>query len=167
MTNATPPQFTAQVITVSTRCAAGETEDRSGPLAVSQMIDLGLTTNRALVIPDNRLKIAQSILRYCDCEPVSLLIFTGGTGPTPDDLTPDAIVPLLDRRYLGIEEAIQTDGRNSNPKAPLSRIVAGARGRTVVIAVPGSPGGVKDALTTMRPFLQHLLTLTRGSQDPH
>ncbi len=163
----TPREFTAQVITVSTRCAAGETEDRSGPLASSQLVDLGLSTNPVVVIPDNRSKIAQSILRYCDFAPVSLLILTGGTGPTPDDLTPEAIVPLLDRRYLGIEEAIRADGRNSNPRAPLSRIVVGGRGRTVVMALPGSPGGASDALTTMKPFLQHLLTLTRGSQDPH
>lgn len=167
MTDPAAMQHSAQVITVSTRCAAEAAEDRSGPLAADALSEQGLITRPVIVIPDDPLKIAQTVLRFCDFEPVSLVVFTGGTGPTPDDLTPTAVQPLMERRYEGIEDAIRADGRSSNPKAPLSRILVGARGRTVIVVLPGSTGGVQDALTTLRPLLPHLLALTHGTPDPH
>ena len=159
--------LTAQVITVSDRCAAGQQEDRSGPLAAFQLTAMGLVVYPVIVLPDDRLRIAQTVLRFCDFEPLSLLLFTGGTGPAPSDLTPTAIIPLLDRRYESIESAIHADGRHSTAKSPLSRVVVGARDKTVIVAVPGSPGGVQDTLTTLQPLLPHLLALAQGRHDPH
>ncbi len=167
MMQSNDPPFTAQVVTVSTRCAQGEQDDQSGPLASAQLAGMGMQISPVIVIPDDRLKIAQTVLRFSDLEPVSLLLFTGGTGPTPDDLTPEAILPLLDRRYEGIEAAIHADGRRITPKAPLSRIAVGARGQSVIVFLPGSPSGVKDALTVLQPLLLHLLSLTQGRHDPH
>ena len=160
-----PP--TAHIITVSTRCASGQQDDRSGPDAGRLLESLGLKITGTGVIPDDSLKITQAVLAHCDHKPVSLLVFSGGTGPTPDDLTPTAIEGLLDRRYEGIETAIHDAGRSSTPRAPLSRILTGARGDTIVIALPGSPGGVRDAITVLEPFLMHLLRLSRGETDPH
>lgn len=160
-------QFTAHVVTVSTGCANGQAEDRSGKIAVEKLAGMGMVVNGSTIVPDDRLKVAQQILAHCDLTPVALLFLTGGTGPTPDDVTPTAIAGLLDRRYEGIEAAIHEKGRASTPHAPLSRVIAGARRQTIVISVPGSPGGVRDALALLEPILPHLLTLTQGKHHPH
>lgn len=163
----TDPDHTAQVITVSTGCAAGEQEDRSGPLAAAGLQSMGLKVRDVVCCSDDRLRIAQFILRFCDHQPVSLLFLTGGTGPTPDDVTPAAIIGLLDRRFDGIEAAIHAAGRQSFAKAPLSRVIAGSRGQTAVISVAGSPGAVKDTLAALEPILDHWLALLQGTRDPH
>ncbi|MEW5874870.1 MAG: MogA/MoaB family molybdenum cofactor biosynthesis protein [Candidatus Zixiibacteriota bacterium] len=155
------------MITVSTGCAAGEREDRSGKLAVEGLTDLGLQVTGHEIMADDRLRIAQSVIRACDFDPVALLFLTGGTGPTPDDVTPEAILGLLQRRFEGIEAAIHEAGRRQVTTAPLSRAVVGQRGCTIVIAVPGSPGAVNDAIATLTPLLPHLLSLVHGDQKGH
>ena len=157
----------ACVITVSTGIAAGKRADSSGQILRDGLTRFGLTVFDGGVIPDDRLTIQQAVLRHCDFEAVSLLVFTGGTGPTPDDFTPQAILPLLDRRYEGIENALHDDGRRSTQRAPMSRLIVGTRGQTAIIALPGSPGGCKDALATLAPLMTHLLSLSAGALDPH
>jgi len=159
--------FTAWVVTVSTGCANGKTEDRSGKLATELLSEMNLTVAGSGIIPDDRLRIAQQVIEHCDFNPVSLLFFTGGTGPTPDDLTPSAILGLLDRRFEGVEAAIHEKGRASAPHAPLSRAIVGARHQTIIISAPGSPGGVRDTLAVLEPILAHLLSLTNGEFHPH
>jgi cyclic pyranopterin phosphate synthase len=95
------------------------------------------------------------------------LAFTGGTGATADDVTPESLLPLLDRRFEGFELALHAEGRVATPRAPLSRLVVGARNRTLVLALPGSPGAVTDALRVLEPMLVHLLKLMAGHPDPH
>lgn len=163
----TTPQHTAVLITVSTGIASGKRADASGPVLRDGLTQLGLNTSDGGVIPDDRLTIQQRVIRHCDFENVSLLVFTGGTGPTPDDFTPQAILPLLDRRYQGIENAIIDDGRKSTPRAPMSRLIVGTRGQSAIIALPGSPGACKDALATLAPIMSHLLSLSVGKLDPH
>ena len=165
--NQSGTEFTAHVVTVSTGCANGRSEDRSGPIAVETLTAMNVGVTGPTVIPDDRLRIAQQVIEHCDFNPVSLLFLTGGTGPTPDDVTPIAIAGLLDRRFEGIEAAIHAKGRASTPHAPLSRVIAGARNRTIVISAPGSPGGVRDVLAVLQPILHHLLSLTQGTFHPH
>ena len=161
------PTHTAVVITVSTGIAAGKREDTSGQILREGLSRLGLNATHGGVIPDDRLKIQQAILRHCDFENTSLLVFTGGTGPTPDDVTTQAIIPLLDRRYNGIENALLEDGRKTTARAPMSRSIVGTRGQSAIIALPGSPGACKDALATLVPLMTHLLSLSAGALDPH
>lgn len=159
--------FTATVITVSTGIAAGKRVDASGPILREGLAGLGLVVSDGGVIPDDRLTIQQAVIRHCDFENVSLLVFTGGTGPTPDDVTPQAILPLLERRYEGIEFALVADGRISTPRAPMSRLLVGTRGSSAIIALPGSTNACKDAIETLRPLMRHLLSLSIGALDPH
>jgi cyclic pyranopterin phosphate synthase len=157
----------AVVITISTGIAARQREDSSGQILREGLTPMGFDVSDGGTIPDHVLTIQQAVLRHADFEDAPLVIFTGGTGPTPDDVTAQAILPLLDRRYEGIENAIHDDGRRSTPRAPMSRLLVGARRKTVIIALPGSPGACKDALITLSGFLSHLLSLSRGEFDPH
>lgn len=161
------PAFTAAIITVSTAGAKGEREDRSGKLLSEGLKGMGIEVRYGEIIPDDLLTIQRQTLRFCDHEPVSLLVFTGGTGPTHDDVTPEAVSPLLDRRYDGIESTLHEAGRAATERAPISRLLVGARGSTLVVALPGSPAAVSQALITVRPFLSHLLALIAGQRDPH
>jgi molybdenum cofactor synthesis domain-containing protein len=167
MTSASQSNLTAHVITVSSRSAAGRMPDKSGPALLECLSDFDLKIGGPDLIPDNLLTIQQTVLRYTDFDPVSLLALNGGTGPTSDDVTPEALIPLLDRRYPGLEAAILADGRVKVPRAPLSRAIVGRRGRTIVLALPGSTGGVRDAMTSLAPVLLHLLRLTTDMLDPH
>ncbi|HUU45093.1 MAG TPA: MogA/MoaB family molybdenum cofactor biosynthesis protein [Acidobacteriota bacterium] len=167
MSDSRSQRYQARVITVSSRAAAGEMQDASGPFLAQLLADIGLDVTGTDVIPDQRLAIQKTVIRHTDFAPVSLLALTGGTGPTPDDLTPEALAPLLDRRYDGLGVAIHEDARQKVPRAPLSRTIVGARARTVILALPGSPGGVRDALASLTPVLPHLLALTSGLSDPH
>lgn len=160
-------KHTVTVITVSSGISAGQRPDASGPILREGLSQLGLSTADGGVIPDDLLMIQQTVMRYCDFHPQSLLVFTGGTGPTPDDLTTQAILPLLERRYEGIEQALHADGRASAPRAPMSRLLVGTRGRTAIIALPGAPGACADALATLKPLMTHLLSLSVGALDPH
>jgi cyclic pyranopterin phosphate synthase len=159
--------FSARVLTISSRVAAGAMVDTSGPLLAERLTAMGLHVSGIDPVPDRRLAIQKAVLHYTDCEPVSLLVLTGGTGPTADDMTPEALAPLLDRCYNGLVSAVHEDARREFPRAPLSRTIVGARGRTVILALPGSPGGVKDAMATLEPILTHLLSLTVGIPDAH
>ncbi len=158
---------TATVITVSTGIAAGKRADASGEILREGLKVHGLEVSDGGIIPDDRLTIQQRVLKHCDFESVTLLVFTGGTGPTPDDYTPQAILPLLERRFEGIEHALIEDGRRATPRAPMSRLIVGSRGHSAIIALPGSTGACKDALKTLEPLLPHLLSLSIGIPDPH
>ncbi|HEX9750852.1 MAG TPA: MogA/MoaB family molybdenum cofactor biosynthesis protein [candidate division Zixibacteria bacterium] len=158
---------TARIVTVSTRCASGLAEDRSGPILRDGLVALGIEVHGLDVVPDQRLIIQKSVISHCDVTPVSLLIFTGGTGPTPDDVTPESVLPLLNREYPAIASAISADARTKVPTAPLSRLLVGQRRGTIIIALPGSAGAVIDALETLRPMLPHLLRLAAGEKHGH
>lgn len=154
--------FRARVITVSNRTAAGLWQDTSGPILVSGLADLGLDVDEPVVVPDGD-AVGAALRTGLDLG-FDLLITTGGTGLTPTDQTPEQTLPLLDRLIPGIAEAIRATGvAGGVASAVLSRGLAGQSGRTLIINVPGSSGGARDAVAALSPFLIHALEQVRGS----
>jgi molybdenum cofactor synthesis domain-containing protein len=151
----------AAVLTVSDGVHAGDREDASGDLLAGLLREDGFEVVRE-VVPDERDAIAASI---ADLAESSLLVLTtGGTGFAPRDVTPEATAAVLDRSAPGIAEAIRADALARTPHALLSRGVAGLRGATLVVNLPGSPGGCRDGFAVLRPALRHGLELAAGDR---
>ena len=154
----------AAVLTVSDGVAGGEREDASGELLATLLGDDGYEVERR-VVPDDRDAIAEAIAELA--EDVSLVVTTGGTGLGPRDVTPEATQEVLDRPAPGIAEAIRADAIAKTPHGLLSRGAAGVRDRTLVVNLPGSPGGCRDGYAVLQPALRHALELLAGEQTAH
>ena len=151
----------AAVLTVSDGVHAGDREDASGDLLEGLLREDGFEVVRE-VVPDERDAIAASIADLADSS--LLVLTTGGTGFAPRDVTPEATAGVLDRSAPGIAEAIRADALARTPHALLSRGVAGLRGATLVVNLPGSPGGCRDGFAVLRPALRHGLELAAGDR---
>jgi molybdenum cofactor synthesis domain-containing protein len=155
----------AAVLTVSDGVHAGVREDRSGDALAELLREDGFEVTRR-VVPDEAHEIAAAIGELAD--EALLVLTTGGTGFAPRDVTPEATRPVLDREAPGIAEAIRADAATRTPHALLSRGVAGLRGPTLVVNLPGSPGGCRDGFAVLRPALRHGLELAAGdTATPH
>lgn len=155
----------AAVLTVSDGVDAGVRDDRSGDTLEQLLREEGFEVVRR-VVPDERGQISAAIEDLC--EQALLILTTGGTGFGPRDVTPEATRPLLEREAPGIAEAIRADALRRTPHALLSRGVAGLRGATLVVNLPGSPGGCRDGFAVLRPALRHALELASGdTATPH
>ncbi|RTL04227.1 MAG: bifunctional molybdenum cofactor biosynthesis protein MoaC/MoaB [Acidimicrobiia bacterium] len=154
------PGKRATVLVSSTRVAAGERTDATGPILRDWLAEQGFDVAEPVVVADA--DIAGAIATALAGEP-SLLITTGGTGPTSDDHTPEATAPHLTTSLPGIAEALRETGRSSTPYSSLSRGLAGFAGRTLVVNLPGSKGGVRDGIAVLQPLITHLFDLARGS----
>ena len=152
--------MTAAVVTVSDGVHAGVREDVSGDTLEELLREEGFDVVRR-VVPDEATAIADAIRGLADDEAL-LILTTGGTGFAPRDVTPEATRTLLDREAPGIAEAIRADAVARTPHALLSRGIAGLRGRTLVVNLPGSPGGCRDGFAVIQPALRHGLELAAG-----
>jgi molybdopterin adenylyltransferase len=154
----------AAVLTVSDGVVAGTREDTSGELLAELLAAEGYDVTRK-VVPDEAGEIAEAIVELAGSAP--LVVTTGGTGMAPRDVTPEATRSVIDREAPGIAEAIRADSLTKTPHALLSRGVAGVHGRTLVVNLPGSPGGCRDGFAVLRPALAHALGLLTEAETTH
>jgi molybdopterin adenylyltransferase len=152
----------AAVLTVSDGVHGGTREDRSGDLLAELLATAGFEVSRR-VVPDDEDTIAAAIAELC--EDAAVVLTTGGTGFAPRDVTPEATRRAVEREAPGIAEAIRADALTRTPHALLSRGVAGLRGPTLVVNLPGSPGGCRDGFAVLAPALVHGVELAAGDRD--
>ena len=153
------------ILTVSDRGAAGEYEDRSGPLAPERVAAAtGWPIERYQVIPDEFDTIVQTLRDWCDAG-LELILTSGGTGFAPRDVTPEATRAVIERDAPGIAEALRAESLKVTRHAMLSRAVAGLRGQTLIVNLPGNPKAVGENLDVLLPVLPHALDLLTGRPE--
>ncbi|MFH8567270.1 molybdenum cofactor biosynthesis protein B [Streptomyces sp. NPDC017993] len=154
----------ALVVTASNRAAAGVYPDKGGPLLVDGLTAMGFEVEGPQVVPDG--DPVEAALRAAVAAAYDVVLTTGGTGISPTDHTPEATRRVLDHEIPGIPEAIRAAGRAKVPTAALSRGLAGVAGRTVIVNLPGSTGGVRDGLAVLADLLPHAVDQVRGGDHP-
>ena len=155
------------VLTISDACARGARADASGDAAVRWAESLGHAVAARAVVPDEAAEISARIAAWCDEDAAELVLTTGGTGLAPRDVTPEATRAVLEREAPGIAERIRLLSMATFPRAALSRGTAGVRARTLVVNMPGSPGGVRDALAALEPIVEHACAIVRDRPTDH
>ncbi len=159
--------ITAGVVTVSDKGYAGEREDVSGPLLADLLHKMGVEVVSQAIVPDEQFGIRRVLTALSDEMQVDLIVTTGGTGPTPRDITPEATEAVIERKMPGLAELLRFEGYRKTPFAVLSRGVAGIRGGTLIVNLPGNPKAVREGMETLAPILPHAIRMLRGVDTEH
>lgn len=155
--------FTASVITVSDSCARGERADASGPAVADVLQRSGFRVVAAQIVPDDSMQIQNALLHFAP--KVRLIVTTGGTGIATRDVTPEATEAICDRLIDGIAEQMRREGAEKTPFAALSRAVCGVYEKTLILNLPGSPGGAVQSLKAVIDLIPHALNLLDGKTE--
>ena len=152
----------AAVVTISDSAVQGTREDRSGPKVREYAESLGWSVRVQELVPDELEQIAAVLRRLADSGEVAVILTTGGTGVALRDVTPEATRAVIEREIPGLGEVMRSEGRKSTPMAALSRGVAGTRGRTLIVNLPGSPKGAVESLDAIAKLIPHVVDLLEG-----
>lgn len=155
------------ILTISDAGHRGQRADTSGDAIAAWVGARGSELAGRELVPDEAAEIVRKLVIWADSGTVDLILTTGGTGLTPRDVTPEATRSVLEREAPGIGEALRMSSYARFPRAALSRGVAGVRGRTLIINLPGSPGGVKDGLAVLEQWIDHAVDLVTGRNTAH
>lgn len=154
------------IITVSDSCFKGKREDKSGKVIQKMVASLGEIVEYKIV-PDEKSLLKSALLNLIDKKAVDIVLTTGGTGISPRDITPDVTKELIDKKLPGFGELVRIKTFSSSPTSILSRAVAGIRGKTIVVNLPGSPRGVEECLAILLPILPHAFDMIQGLSHEH
>lgn len=154
------------ILTISDKGSRGEREDLSGAVIREMVATLGAEVAGYEIVPDERDIISLKLLEWCS-EGLDLVVTTGGTGLGPRDVTPEATRDVIEREVPGMAEAMRSQGLQATSLAMLSRAVVGARGKTLIVNLPGSPKGVRESLAVLLPVLPHAVGILKGEVGEH
>jgi molybdenum cofactor synthesis domain-containing protein len=155
------------IITISDRCSKGEAEDTSGKTIAEMTNKIGAASAYYRVIPDERELISSELRKVCDEDIVDVLFTTGGTGLGPRDVTPEATGDVIEKEIPGIAEAMRQAYSGKNPRAMLSRAMAGVRKKTIIVNLPGSPRGVRESLDIILEVIPHAVDIVKCLPTDH
>ncbi|MFT5858368.1 MAG: cyclic pyranopterin phosphate synthase [Flavobacteriaceae bacterium] len=155
--------LTAAIIVCSDTISAGQKEDKAGKAIISKLESNNVEVVEYAVVPDEVDAIQAMLLKHAELS-TDMIIYTGGTGLSPRDVTPEALLPLLDREIPGIAEASRSYGQDRTPFSMLSRSVAGVKDQTLVLALPGSTKGASESIDALFPALLHIFRIFKGAR---
>lgn len=157
--------ITGGVITLSDKGSRGEREDVSGREVIDMLAGLDIRVADYDIVPDEKEIIKEKLIEYTDMRGLDLVVTTGGTGVSPRDVTPDATLEVIERQLPGMAEAMRAESMKKTPHAMISRAVAGIRGRSLIVNLPGSPRGARENLAVILPALKHTIEKIQGDKS--
>jgi molybdopterin adenylyltransferase len=152
------------ILTISDSVSSGKSEDRSGPAVVARCKELGWQIVASAVVSDERSAIEAYLTKASESNDTDLILTSGGTGLGPRDVTPEATLAVAERLIPGFSELMRVEGTKKNPRAILSRSVAGIRGKSIIVNLPGSPRGAVESLDAIADLLPHAIAVLHGAR---